>query len=765
MIETAISYFEAGLCVLPANLSSKRPALSSWSEFRTRMPEDGEIRSWFAGAEAICIVTGPVSGNLEILDFDLQGELFDAWRALVDNEMPGLFDRLVIERSQSGGRHVVYRSEVEIPGNLKLAKRKYTYDSDEEVTIAGKTYRPRQVGDHYEVTLTLIETRGDGGLFLCAPSPGYELVQESFIEIPILTAEEREVLIEAACFLTEVPPPEPVETIVSLETDQGRPGDDYNRRGDVRALLRQHGWRHARSDGGSEYWRRPGKATGWSASLRNGLFHVFSTNADPFDSERSYRPFSLYALLEHDGDFSAAASALRQEGFGLAGVHPDVDLSGLMRSNPTPGIAPEVVYPDPGPIPDQLLRIPGFVGDVMDHTLATAPYPNVALAFCGALSLQAVLAGRKVRDEGDNRTNLYILALAHSAAGKDHPRKVNVRIMQRIGLTNAAGDKVASGEGIQDALFQNPAMLFQTDELDGLLQSINKSRDARHESVMTTLLQMYSSANSVFPMRRKAGRENPGSIDQPCLVLFGTAIPRHFYEALSGRMLTNGFFARMLVVESGPRRAGQEPRIVDPPESVIETALWWSQFNPGGGNLESEFPHPMIVPADDEARALLAQARTICDGEYSQAEARKDEVSMTVWGRVAEQIRKLALLYAVSADHQNPRIDAPAVRWATAFLMHQARRMLFMAHDHVAETPFHAESLKLLRKLREAPGGQMTHSNLLRRMKLDARTFAELISTLEQQGDIEVVTAETSGRTNRTYLLKSGSGPSTGGAS
>jgi hypothetical protein len=54
----------------------------------------------------------------------------------------------------------------------------------------------------------------------------------------------------------------------------------------------------------------------------------------------------------------------------------------------------------------------------MDHCLETAPYPNVALAFCGALALQALLAGRKVRDEADNRTNIYLLALAFSAGGE-----------------------------------------------------------------------------------------------------------------------------------------------------------------------------------------------------------------------------------------------------------------------------------------------------------------------------------------------------------
>ena len=194
---------------------------------------------------------------------------------------------------------------------------------------------------------------------------------------------------------------------------------------------------------------------------------------------------------------------------------------------------------DPGPLPSELLRVPGFVSEVMDYCLETAPYPNVAMAFAGALVLQATLAGRKVRDPGDNRTNIYILGLAHSSAGKDRPRKINAEILHTIGLSGQIGGRFASGEGIQDALIAEPCMLFQTDEIDGMLQSINKARDARYESIMGTLLTMYSSANSIFPMRRKAGKETPGAIDQPCLVVFGTAIPNHYYEALSERMLTN----------------------------------------------------------------------------------------------------------------------------------------------------------------------------------------------------------------------------------
>ena len=411
---------------------------------------------------------------------------------------------------------------------------------------------------------------------------------------------------------------------------------------------------------------------------------------------------------------------------------------------------------DPGPWPVELLRVPGFVSEVMDHCLTTAPYPNLVLAFAGSLALQAVLAGRKVRDPGKNRTNLYLLGLAHSSAGKDHPRQLNIEILHTVGLSEQIGGRFASGEGIQDALFTQPCMLFQTDEIDGMLQSINKAKDARHENIMGTMLTLYSSASSVFPMRRKAGKDSPGAIDQPCLVVFGTAIPDHYYKALSERMLTNGFFARMIGLEAGKRAPGQEPKDDPPPTRVLETARWWAGFQPGTGNLEQWHPVPRVVTQTPEASEILVETRLEVEAEYDKAEAQNDEVGTAVWGRVAEHARKLALIYAVSENHTAPQIGRAAAEWARDFAIHQVRRMLFMAQSHVADNPFHAECLKFLRKLRAAPGGELAHSVLLKRMKTDAKTFRVLVSTLEQRGDIAIRTEMVVSGGGKYYRLANG---------
>ncbi len=434
----------------------------------------------------------------------------------------------------------------------------------------------------------------------------------------------------------------------------------------------------------------------------------------------------------------------------------DVDLSSFsVRPRDAPAGPGDIQPPDPGPIPNELLRIPGFIGEVMDYCLESAPYPNQALAFGGALALQAFLAGRKVRDPGDNRTNIYVLALAHSSAGKDAPRKVNTQILNAVGCTRCLGERMASGEAVQDALFADPAMLVQTDEIDGILQSINKARDARYETMMSTLLTLYSSSNSVYPMRRKAGKDYPGVIDQPCLVLFGTAIPNHYYEALSERMLTNGFFARMLILEAGQQRRGQESSIRELPSRILDTAKWWAEFRAGAGNLAESHPSPAVVEHSEDARRLLAETREEADAEYNRAQSAQDAVSTTVWGRVSEQARKLALVYAVSENHREPRIGAQAARWASRLVTHQVRRMLYQAAGHVADNPFHAHCLRLLKKLRDAPDRTLPHHVLLKRMKIDAKSFRELIETLVQRGDVAIDALATEGRPRTLYRLES----------
>ena len=308
-VETAEAYRAAGLSCLPARRQKKRPAIGGWKTWQSRLPTAVETRAWFSNPhDAVCIVAGGVSGNLECIDFDNHGELFAAWMERIDT---GLLAKLVIEQTPSGGYHVCYRVDGPVEGNLKLA---------------------RGVRDGKEKTL--IETRGEGGLFLCAPTEGYSLQQGDFAHLATITPDARKALLDAARSLDELPaanpPPAPAganvgQPCADFAPTGGKdgfdlaPGDDFNARGDIRPLLTGAGWQFsgARPDG-NEDWTRPGKdpRRGISATYKDGCFYVFSSNAAPFEPNVKYSPFAVYATLRHNGDFTAAAADLLAHGYG-----------------------------------------------------------------------------------------------------------------------------------------------------------------------------------------------------------------------------------------------------------------------------------------------------------------------------------------------------------------------------------------------------------------------------------------------------------------
>ncbi len=357
---------------------------------------------------------------------------------------------------------------------------------------------------------------------------------------------------------------------------------------------------------------------------------------------------------------------------------------------------------DPGPIPDDLLHVPGFVDDVTEFTLATAPYPNRPLAFVGAIALLGTLTGRKVREPGNVRTNVQILALASSGVGKDWPRKVNASVLLHAEETRKLAGKSASGEGIEDRLIGHPIILKQDDEIDTLFENMRDNKEARYRNQFGMLLELYGEAGGWRAIRDRAG-EKSGLIYQPHLVLFGTTTPGEFYASLSGKMLNKGLLARLITVEAGERGRRKRADWRDPPESIIAIAKQWSTFwPPGWGNLSDEScgqATPLVVPLTDDAQRALDAFADRCDDAYRDSAKRGNEPVMAIWARAVEKATQLALIYACSKHGITPVIEHPAVTWASGFVEHTIRRTIHMLGRHFHESEFEQKCQQVIETL------------------------------------------------------------------
>ncbi len=129
-------------------------------------------------------------------------------------------------------------------------------------------------------------------------------------------SHDPEAFVAADAEILPYPPPAKEFAPAGLNPRSGlelTPGDDYDARGDFPALLTAHGW--TKCPGG---WTRPGKTMGVSATFDKvpGRFYCFSSSVPGMAANHVYRPWHVYTILEHGGDFPAAARELGKKGFG-----------------------------------------------------------------------------------------------------------------------------------------------------------------------------------------------------------------------------------------------------------------------------------------------------------------------------------------------------------------------------------------------------------------------------------------------------------------
>lgn len=297
MIDATKIQFSKGLQFMPV-LENKKPIHDDWQVTETKYD--------FSKAEAVGLVCGKLSGNLEALDvdlkYDLTGVLFKRFKKLVMQLNPDLLSKLVVQKTVSNGYHLIYRCSF-IEGNQRLASRQ----ANEEEQAKGEKVK------------VLLETRGEGGYIACYPTKGYELVYGDFSKIQTISPDERSTLINAAFSFNEVLKPVVHHDVRQAKTVAGTsPIEDYNNRADVVALLELHGWSAVGRKGKKILMKRPGDTKAEHSGNydeEKNWFSVFSTSTE-FEAQTPYLPYAVFCVLECGKDWKLVPRRLYEMGYG-----------------------------------------------------------------------------------------------------------------------------------------------------------------------------------------------------------------------------------------------------------------------------------------------------------------------------------------------------------------------------------------------------------------------------------------------------------------
>lgn len=736
LLDAARAYIARGWSVVPIPPRSKGPTLHDWPSLRITDPT-----SYFSQAGNIGLILGPASGLICVdLDHPLAIELGAHFLPPTG---------LVAGRGASPGTHWFYRVEGEIENKKHKLPTK----------------------DEKGVKRTVVEILGTGNQVVVGPSvhpsgDSYEILagDPATVEACEL-AEAVEALYLAVLdrlgLSDEQPAPKPARR---KKADYGlagaSPAEDYDARGDVRELLQKHGWKYVLTSGVNEHWRRPGKPYGTSATLKDGKVFYCFTSSTALESGQAYGPFGLYAALEHDGDLSRAASELRQAGFGGdQQLETGVDLSAITqtRANSPGDDTEDNTEDDPecddeccAPFPDECLQPSGLLGEIVDYCLSTSMYRQPELALAAALALVATITGRKVTDEFGTRTNLYVLGLDESGTGKEQARQINKQLLLLSGGEKIHGsERVGSHAGIVNAVHESPVLLMQLDEIGRLLATMKDPRKAPHlYNCVTVLMQLYSSSGTIWKADAYADSKKVKTIDQPHLVVYGTATPDSFWHNLSTENIGEGLVGRLMVFEGRGYSIGmQKPVASNPPPELLLAVRWWLGFQPGG-NLSSEHPVPQVVPHSAEAETRYMQHVA----GINQRRKTEDKLRAALWSRCGEKTSKLALLHACSRARGVPdRIEFQDVEFAVRMANWLTRRILFGCRDHVSENEHEGRVKRLLAIIGR---DRVTLNQLTRKTQwLKGRERADIIRDLVGCGLLEIET-ESTGKRPRTVLYR-----------
>lgn len=297
--DKAKEYLKAQLSVIPTK-EDKLPALPTWKPYQSERIKEDKVGDLFTGAnvKGLGIICGAISGGLEVIDVDTKhdttGSLWEELSRLIQDNLPELYNRLVIAQTKSGGYHIYYRCS-SIAGNLKLSTK-----INKEV---------------------LIETRGEGGYVIAPPTTGYTYIQGEPGNIPTITPEERKILFSISKSFNELEESKPKEnTTTSAKSNSTglSPFEDYNQRGDVVGFIEKKGWKVVYENDKRIALLRPGTTDSkTSGNFLKGVrkLYIFSSSTD-FITDKGYTPSEVFSLLECNGDLGLTYNRLLEEGFG-----------------------------------------------------------------------------------------------------------------------------------------------------------------------------------------------------------------------------------------------------------------------------------------------------------------------------------------------------------------------------------------------------------------------------------------------------------------
>ncbi len=386
---------------------------------------------------------------------------------------------------------------------------------------------------------------------------------------------------------------------------------------------------------------------------------------------------------------------------------------------------------------DDLIQIPGLLGDVVEWIVDTARYPNRVLALGAAITLIGTLMGRRVAGPTMSGTHLYVLALAPSGAGKDHALRRLPQLLAAASASHLTGpSQFMSMTSLTQLLAEEPLCLASMDEFGAYIAKLTNPRSSPHEKAISGILrEAWGASFEMMPLPRWANTKST-IVESPALSLYGASTPEEFFDALQSKDVINGFLNRFLILTTDKVAKDRDPPLSKgtvPPKLAADLAAFYQEANANGPNDHAKpfggAPRQMEW-ADEAARLAYERVKTTVEP------LRDDEEVGPFYARTAEMAVRLATIRA-AGQKINGTVSESDIEWGAAVAINSARQAVEAASSNLAPNEFARQGNGVINFLKKRKGPS-TRRDLSRQLReLTSRDLDAVLQKLIESGRIE----------------------------
>jgi hypothetical protein len=395
-----------------------------------------------------------------------------------------------------------------------------------------------------------------------------------------------------------------------------------------------------------------------------------------------------------------------------------------------------------------LLRPPGFAGELTEWINSQSIFPRESLAVAAALMAISNCGGMRYTDPLDNSAfNLFCFGVADSSTGKEAILQAHNDLLKAAGISAALVGGIKSEQEIYRNLIRHQAAFYSVDEMGEHLAKIvgskNRGGAVYLEGVIGALMSIYSKSNSFVAVtgdlkeeirqgllaeqrRLQKTIDDDGDktgtltrrvervahqlqtvdmgIENPFLSIFGLTTPERFDKLMDFDMAANGFMGRALIfreLEGNPRIKPRAQRTRQPVSDRIKYALI-NLYAPGytidaGARIERIGEKTQIQTTADAADSL----DRVGEQFWQMAEDHKDKTGLhPIPRRGYELTAKVAAVLAMPSGLRT----AEHVRWAYALVRRDIEAKMQVAYSNSAALAQDALASKIMTMVSQEHG-------------------------------------------------------------